>query len=76
MGSGVTGICRHRGFVLLMMGVLCLGGCSIEQWYEAGRNRQRLDCEKLAEVLLRQTCLRDANTDFDHYKRETEKLKP
>lgn len=51
-----------------------LGGCAADQVYSSVRNAQRLQCHRLAEELLRQRCLRDANILHGSYQEQAKKI--
>ena len=49
-----------------------LSGCTSRQLYNAGQGWQRNECNKLLDQGERERCLREANTTYDDYKRQTE----
>ena len=56
--------------VTLPLMALLLCGCSAQQLYATGRNAQRAECMKLADLAARDRCLKDADMSHDTYKKE------
>lgn len=56
--------------VTLSLIALLLCSCSLQQLYATGRNAQRAECMKLADISARDRCLKDADMSHDTYKKE------
>lgn len=67
--SGPTG--RLMRLMLAAASCAALGGCAADQVYESVRNAQRVQCHRLADPLLRQRCLDDANLSHGKYQQQT-----
>jgi high-affinity K+ transport system ATPase subunit B len=61
-----------RTAITLALSAVFLFACSTEQFYAAGRSSQRAECLKQADAAARDRCLKDANTSYDTYKKETD----
>ena len=59
----------HKEATLFLVALL-LCGCSSQQLYATGRNAQRAECMKLADLAARDRCLKDADMSHDTYKKE------
>ncbi|MBU1236690.1 MAG: hypothetical protein KJ634_11825 [Gammaproteobacteria bacterium] len=62
-----------HGLAIVCIAVLLLGnlaGCSSRQWYAAGQNYQRNQCERLPDMGERQRCLEKANMSYEEYEKE------
>ncbi|MDD4881366.1 MAG: hypothetical protein PHR30_09390 [Gallionellaceae bacterium] len=55
-----------------MIALLTLPACSAEQVYATGRNWQRQECAKLADLQERERCQADADQPYNAYKREAD----
>ncbi len=70
MSRGLLKIC-----IMYAVCVACQG-CTYRAWYDALKERQRLDCEKLPGVRERQDCLDRVNSrTYDQYNEELERSK-
>ena len=58
--------------VLLM---LALCACTSQQWYGAGQGWQKNECHKIVDASERSRCLKNADTNYDAYQRQTEDAK-
>ncbi|ALT79166.1 hypothetical protein [Paucibacter sp. KCTC 42545] len=54
----------------LALSLSLLSACSSQEWYAAGREAQRDQCNKLMDSAQRDRCLQDANMSYDRYQRE------
>ena len=61
----------HKAVTLSLAAIL-LCGCSSQQLYASGRNAQRAECMKLADMSARDRCLKDADMSHDTYKKEVD----
>jgi hypothetical protein len=63
--------------ILIMFSVsVACQGCTYQAWYDALKDRQRLDCQNLPGVRERQDCLDRVNSQtYDQYKEELERSK-
>lgn len=61
-----------RNEITLSLMALLLCGCSSQQLYASGRNAQRAECMKLADMSARDRCLKDADMSHDTYKKEAD----
>lgn len=61
-----------RKEVTLSLMALLLCGCSSQQLYATGRNAQRAECMKLADLAARDRCLKDADMSHDAYKKQAD----
>jgi hypothetical protein len=63
------------GIIMLSFFIACQG-CTYQAWYDALKDRQRLDCQNLPGVRERQDCLDRVNSQtYDQYKEELERSK-
>lgn len=46
-------------------------GCTPRQAYHSGQAWQRTECNKILDVTERERCMRDADTSYEDYRRET-----
>ena len=61
---------QYKLLVTLIAGALLMA-CSSEQLYATGRNAQRAECLKRADMAERDRCLKDAELPYETYRRET-----
>lgn len=64
-----------RNEITLSLMALLLCGCSSQQLYASGRNAQRAECMKLADMSARDRCLKDADMSHDTYKKEADAVR-
>jgi hypothetical protein len=63
------------GMIMLSFSIGCQG-CTCQAWYDALKDKQRLDCQGLPGVRERQDCLDRINSQtYDQYKEELERSK-
>lgn len=54
--------------------LIATSACSSQQGYQSAQNWQRGECNKVIDQSERSACLAKANTSYDDYKRESDKL--
>jgi hypothetical protein len=56
---------------LLLIVVLLASGCSTEQAYHSVKGWQKNECNKQADNAAREQCLKETDTSYDEYKKQT-----
>jgi len=55
---------------VIALSLVLLSACSSQEWYAAGREAQREQCNKLMDSAQRDRCLQDAKMSYERYQRE------
>lgn len=55
----------------IAVSTLLVSGCTSQQLYATGQGWQRNECNKLLDQSERERCMRQADTSYDDYKRQT-----
>jgi uncharacterized membrane-anchored protein YhcB (DUF1043 family) len=62
--------------LLAVISGILLGGCTTRGWYDAMKERQRIECGRYPQQYEVQRCLEKLNAlTYDQYKNQTEELK-
>lgn len=54
---------------------LALSACTSQQWYGAGQGWQKNECHKIIDANERSRCLKNADTNYDAYQRQSDDAK-
>jgi len=61
---------RSRSYLLILVSMLVLAGCSSRQIYQSAAGWRMNECQKILEDAERARCMEQANKDYDAYSKE------
>ena len=56
---------------LLLIAAAFANGCSTEQAYDSVKGWQKNECNRQVDNAAREQCLKEADTSYDEYKKQT-----
>ena len=57
--------------VALLVACLALSACSSQQMYSSGQAHKRSECNRIENAQERAACMKQADTSYETYKKET-----